>query len=249
MNAIAKSEIPGILVCLMIAVGWFSTVSAAEVMLGYDNMADAYVYHWASTTNYGASAVLAIDNHRNSLMCFDLSGISGTIDSAELTLNVHANVAGEYLYIAPLTRAFAETEVSWDSAQSGVAWMSGGGDFDSCTGSWCDTSTVTPDTYDSDVFIASGSEGGLTAIVQGWVDGDNYGLLIQASYSTTVNSREATNESRRPELYISYTPGSPEPSGPPLRRRRLLSGRVFITADDSSAIWSQVMPYQKEEGQ
>ena len=238
MNAKLRYGIAGILACLLIVAGSASSLSAAEVTLDYDDMVDAYVYHWASTTNYGASAILAIDDHRNSLLYFDLTGISGTIDSAELTLNVHANVSGEYLYIAPLTKAFSENEVSWDSAQSGVAWTVGGGDFDSCDGSWCDTSSATQDVYDSDVFISSGPNGGLTTMIQNWIAGDNYGLLLQASYSTTVNSSEATNESRRPDLFISYTPGTSEPSPLP-RRRRQLSGEISAEKSDTLTQWSR----------
>jgi len=197
-------------------------IPAAEVTLDYTDISDSYVYHWASTTNYGNATILAIDGHRNSLMHFDLTGISGTVDSARLTLNVHANTAGEYIYIAPLSRSFAEGAVSWDSAQAGVAWSSGGGDFDSCGGSWCDTSTATQDSYDSEVYISSGSGGGLAAIIQDWIDGDNHGFLLQASYSTTINSSEASNADRRPSLYISYTTDTTESEF--LRRRRLLLG-------------------------
>lgn len=197
----------------------------ANVTITYEDIIDSHVYRWSPTTNYGGSTLLAVDGHRNSMMHFDLSGVSGTIDSARLTLNIHGNIGGQYIYIAPLSRGFVESEVSWDSAQSGIVWSIAGGDFDSCSSDWCDTSTATEAEYDSDIYIYSGDGGGLVEIIQDWIDNANYGLFIQASGGNTINSTEASVETRRPSLFIAYTPGTAGIK-PVSRRRELLSGAV-----------------------
>jgi len=148
---------------------------------------------------------------------FDLSGISGNIDSVSLKMRRHAPDDDPQLYFYRITRDWNETEFTWDSAKTGEddgeAWTTGGGDYintkiDSLT-------DLGDEEYDEDIYCQRGDGGGLTELVQDWVDGtyDNYGMIIKSSFlgigdTVYIYSSENFDDELwpRPKMYIEYTP-------------------------------------------
>lgn len=160
------------------------------------------------------------------LLKFDLSGISGTIDSVSLKLRRHTPNKSPQIYLHRITTDWVEDEVTYNSAQDGVSWTTGGGDYISTkTDSLTDVGTAD---YNQDVYCQRGEGVGLAQLIQDWIDGTypNYGILLRSSLlgigdTVYFYSTENFNEELwpRPKLYIEYTPDE-EPEGEIMSRRR-----------------------------
>jgi len=168
------------------------------------------------------------------LMKFDLSGISGTIDSVSLKMLRHFPDDDVQIYFYRVTTDWVETEVTYDSASTGadgVDWTTDGGDYintkiDSLT-------ELGAEAYNEDVYCQRGDGGGLTELIQDWVDGtyDNYGILLRSPLlmvgdTIYIYSSENFDEELwpRPKLYIEYTPDQSE-SNITRRRKIILESR------------------------
>ncbi len=122
------------------------------------------------------------------------SAQTGTvINSATLSI-YETNISGQIVYVHPITAAWAETEVTWESF---------GNSFDPNAILSFNTDDV--GWHDLDV----------TSQVQGWLNNPaaNYGLLFEQgdTYFTTFASSEASDETLRPKLHVCYTqPGRPQ---------------------------------------
>ena len=158
---------------------------------------------------------------------FDLSCISGNIDSVSLKLCRHAPDDDVKLYFYRIARDWTETQFTWDNAKTSpdiVAWTTGGGDYNNTV---IDSLTdLGAEAYNEDVYCQRGDGGGLTELIQDWVDGtyDNYGMIIRTQIlevgdTVYIYSSENFNETLypRPKLYIEYTP---DQSGSEIYRRR-----------------------------
>ncbi len=171
------------------------------------------------------------------VMKFDLSGISGTIDSVSLKLRRHAPDDDEQVYFYRITTGWVEEtdgnpEVTYDSAStrcpSCAAWTTEGGDYNSTViDSLTDKGSAA---FDQDVYCQRGEGVGLAQLIQDWVDGTyaNYGILIKSQIMGVADtlyfySSENFNETSypRPKLYIEYTPGGGMSSA---RRRKIIVG-------------------------
>ncbi len=161
------------------------------------------------------------------LLRFDLSGISGNIDSVSLKLRRHEPDNDVKLYFYRITTDWTEYEFTWDSAKTdpgGVAWTTPGGDY---VNTIIDSLTdLGAEAYNEDVYCQRGDGGGLTELIQDWVDGiyNNYGMIIRTQIleegdTVYIYSSENFNETLypRPKLYIEYTP---DQSGSEISYRR-----------------------------
>ncbi|MCP4703144.1 MAG: DNRLRE domain-containing protein [candidate division Zixibacteria bacterium] len=214
-----------------------STSLADSVTLdGQNDMDDGYTDGNSQTTPRGTETWMY-------LMCglstctyygflkFDLSGISGNIDSVSLKLHRHKPNASDQMYFYRATRDWTEDQFTWDDAKTSpdtVEWTSGGGDYNSTK---IDSlSIVGGASFNQDVYCQRSDGGGLNELVQDWVDGtyNNYGIVIKSDLlgfgdTVYIYSSENFNESLypRPKLYIEYTPSQSE-SEIPFRRKRLI---------------------------
>lgn len=211
----------------MLSVVLISPVLADTTTIAAADIVDAFGYIWASTTNYGDETYLLAqaDDIRKAYMRFNLTGIRGNIDSVELYLFRQSPDQGVQLYFAPLSRAFVESEVTWLEASDGVDWTTAGGDYELCDEEWCDSLTdAGADDWSEDVYCSRGDGAGLTEMVQDWVDGNNYGMVIYTYYSANeyrISSTEHSTGDERPSLFIKYTTAE---SGESFRRRKIIIG-------------------------
>jgi N-acetylneuraminic acid mutarotase len=156
-------------------------------------VADAHIVSNATTTNYGANALLSTGgvggSTRYGLIRFDLSTIPATSVVTSATLTVGAFGGGGPAELVHRVTA------SW--AESTVTWGSFGGAFNapvevSMTGS--------PSVY----------TGSVTPLVQSWVNGtfSNYGVLLERDLTagTTLYASEYATVSSRPRLDVCYHP-------------------------------------------
>jgi len=161
---------------------------------------------------------------------FDLSGISGNVDSVSLKMRRHKPDENVQLYFYRITSDWIETQFTWDNAKTSpdtVAWTTSGGDYNNTK---IDSLTIVGlDSYNQDIYCQRSDGGGLTELIQDWVDGtyDNYGIIIKSQIlgmgdTVYICSSENFNEILypRPKLYIEYTPTQPESKIS--RRRKIL---------------------------
>jgi len=221
------------LLCLS-SIAWPDSV----VLDGQSDMDDALLYVSAATTSYATETYLYCrQNVYVTLLKFDLTGISGTIDSVSLKLRRHLPADNEHCFFYRVTTPWVEetglnSEVMWDSASIGcptcLAWTTPGGDYNaSKVDSLTNRGTDDPDI---DVYCQRGEGVGLAQLVQDWVDGtyDNYGIILKAGLMGVADtlyfySSENFNETLypRPKLYIEYTPDGGMSSA---RRRKIILG-------------------------
>ncbi|MDS4070513.1 MAG: DNRLRE domain-containing protein [Candidatus Competibacter sp.] len=161
-----------------------------------------------SANNYGTDtaidAILASTGPRRILLKFDLSSIEqgSIVQSAVLTLTSRTTYSGAQVSVHRLTRAWNETESSWNKATSEINWTAGGGDFASQA-----AATYTPST------VQNGIEHNIdiTSLVQEWVSGTaNYGMLVKCSSESgqsvglPCHSSGASTVGYRPKLVITH---------------------------------------------
>jgi hypothetical protein len=171
---------------------------------------------------------------RRALLAFDVAGSvppGSTVISATLTLNLSATNAGAvWVSIHRVQADWGEGAASssggggvpstpGDSTwrhryYDGVYWDSPGGDFDS--------SVRAAALVDQPGFYSWGSTPEMVVDIQSWLDdpAGNYGWILigDETRSTTVkrfDSRESSEESARPVLYVEFVPPcAPDPRGP-----------------------------------
>src|SRR5262249_42511192 len=107
-----------------------------------------------------------------------------------------------------LTRSFTGTQVTWNSAATGTAWTTAGGDFSTTVGGTVSGLTNDPgrQTFDA------------TSIVQGWITTatSDHGLLVKLKAETSKSRQERTIFAGRqtaesqlvPELVVTYLDSS-----------------------------------------
>lgn len=156
----------------------------------------------------------------NTRLVFDFGPLAALPSGAALVeahLSVWPTSGGDYpdqytLYV--LSRSFAGSQVTWNSASTGTAWTDPGGDYTGPTGRVLPA--IEPGIQRSD-FDA-------TAAVRGWISdpGSDHGLLLKADtesvetapllngfYVPIGGSYPTYPASECPELYITYTGAAP----------------------------------------
>jgi hypothetical protein len=191
---------------------------------GYSGTTDTYVAQKTPTTNYGSAAACYLDRDDGShdedkscLIRWALSGVptDAVVTSASITLRVLD--AGDPYQLYALNRSFNEAEATWNDAARGSTW------------GWQGARAATD--RGPEIGSLSGGSGSKTiklnaagiAMVQGWVDGTNHGILI-ANHKTNHNrgselaSSEHGTSSYRPQLSITYTTNAGSGMAVPLKR-------------------------------
>lgn len=172
---------------------------------------DSFITLGSPTVNEGTNAEILVRNNgggggeRRGLLRFTgLSSYSGaTVTSAFIRLNPPSGYFGEIWTITKLTRAWVESEVTWNEYSSGNSWATAGatgtGDSDAAS-SGTGTLPLTDITFDITLNAT-----GITAL-QSMIDGSNNGFLIVSDGDGTqrVGSKDGA-DGVRPELHMTYT--------------------------------------------
>ncbi len=176
---------------------------------------DTWIYEWKSSWNYGADNEIWVeerfaDSSANSLLEFELGSIPAGVKILSASLALHQNTPslnGGTIGVHRMSTPWVEgastggTGASnWGEIESGVPWITVGGDYDS--------------TVISNTIVAASTIGWfeweISSLVQGWVDGsyENHGLALVAEvYGTAAHfdSSDHTDPTLRPKLTITYT--------------------------------------------
>ncbi len=182
----------------------------------YEAEADTYVSSSATSTNYGPSETLQIENNspnqKNVLFRFDTSdGADKTIESAILSFTVSGNGLGtpEDVTVAPVTDPSA-TGVLWDEGQvtwldrvTATAWSTAGG-----TGAGSPTATVSVgvDFYGRvNVNVKALVQDCVDSVHQSFTDKSDFILTLSSGTGiVSVASREQDNPAIHPKLTVTY---------------------------------------------
>lgn len=161
--------------------------------------ADVYIFSGEWDINQDSEDILVVGKTLSgiyrSLLKFNMSGITGTVYEATLTLYCY-NHNGLYgINIHKITGSWSEGTVTWDTRPA----------FDSTVRGTVTVSGVGPVDFD------------LTSLAEEWRTGDNYGVLLKFSdtHESSVNSSERFSSSRaetpsaRPKLTVVYAGSSP----------------------------------------
>ena len=178
---------------------------------------DATLKEDGATQNAGIHSEFWIESFGSSqadtgLLEFDLGGLPPDAKVVSATLDLYATydystVGGTAVGVHRLTRDWVEgtnnyavgSGATWNEAEPGIAWSSGGGDYDTAAIDVASTSTYTLGWYQWDI----------SALVSGWVAGTypNQGLaLVPENGSTIVAFASSDNStvSRHPKLTVTY---------------------------------------------
>ncbi len=191
-------------------VGWCYDVSLVAT-------ADTRMRSSQASTNFGSEATVTQSPFNSysqgGLYLWDVSGIDSGSTVSAASLSFYVTDSSAYAFsLYNLRRAWGENTATWNTYDGSNAWGTAGA---------ANTST---DRYSTNLwdagtsaFGASGSvtldlNAGGVAVVQDWIDGDlpNYGMTIQGYNQASsadywiVASSEATTESQRPKLNITY---------------------------------------------
>jgi RHS repeat-associated protein len=168
-----------------------------------------------------------------------------------------AQVGSAQYQLRALTRDFSETTSTWNSAQSGTAWSTAGGDVESTVHGV--TSGITADPPGWTQWTA-------TPLVQRWIDtpSTNKGALIKVAdeagseQRTLFLSAEAEEPTLRPRLRVVYTaPDSASTYAAPDTPARMVPGDEYLVpvtlTNTTREIWSAadwVLSYhwQRQDG-
>ncbi|QLQ37610.1 DNRLRE domain-containing protein [Micromonospora robiginosa] len=152
-----------------------------------------------------------------------------------------AGIGQQQFQLRGLTRDFSETTSTWNSAQSGVAWTTAGGDAES--------------TVQSTVGSLNGDPGWTNweagPLVQRWIDtpSTNKGVLIRQADEAGAEQRmlflsaEAAEPSLRPRLRVIFTaPNSESTYYAPNTPSRMIPGDQYLVpvtvTNTTASVWS-----------
>lgn len=138
---------------------------------------DTYIDVDNPGNNYGDETTFRVKtsaaSERRGVVHFDLSGLAGqTVSSATLSFTVNNTSANSRVEVYPLTRAFNETQATWNIAATATNWTTPGGDYDSANliGSFVPNPNG----------VVSITGAALNTLVQNWIDSGatNYGVIL-----------------------------------------------------------------------
>ncbi|AVX21580.1 hypothetical protein SAMN02745885_01671 [Carboxydocella sporoproducens DSM 16521] len=164
---------------------------------------DAYIWQRNSTTNYGATSIIRVGWNSaygvpwRGLVQFDISGITGDITSATLSLYAYTVSGSQTVNLHKVTSAWSESTITWNTAPG----------FDSSVVTAKNISAVGWQDFD------------ITVLVQGWkTNGNNFGVLLKqdtesnSNYCDFASKEYTTDTALRPKLIITYTTPSVDAS-------------------------------------
>lgn len=192
------------------------TFQAGVSPAGYDGATDATLNYFAPTDNLGGHTELVVrsDSWQRALLRFDLSQhipLGVHVTSATLTFRVLGQSAPTSMRLVgyPVLQTWVEGQVTWDEAQSSVAWAGGGG----CEGSSRSATAVGSASVDQPTGEVALD---VTSAVQTWVDNaaTNQGLLLKGEIvagSVTYRFASSNNPTTeyRPKLQVTYEGAPP----------------------------------------
>ncbi|NLG74411.1 MAG: DNRLRE domain-containing protein [Chloroflexi bacterium] len=196
--------------------------------------ADTYLRSSQPTRNYGGSTSVQVSplsmSPQNALFRWDLSSVPAGVTVSAASLTFHVTDSSNYpFFLYNMRRAWVEGTSNDQASSSSANWNTYDGSSTWGAGGAEDT---TYDRYDTNLWKATtstfGSTGSQTielnasgvAVVQGWVDNPetNFGLTVQRDLENSssndywiVASSEASNESQRPRLNLTYCQPSSDP--------------------------------------
>ena len=188
---------------------------------GYDGVTDSFMNGWSPDTNYGTYSQLFLRSGgwMAPVLRFELGSIPAGSIIWEATLSLYAtgssNSHGLDMEAYRLRRAWAESNVTWNQAASGVNWGQPGAE---------DTNTDRYATVADSVPVQSISRWvdlDVTALAQDWVSNPagNVGVTLKSFNVVGVQynftSSEFWNVGLRPKLTVRYIAGSGEPTATP----------------------------------
>jgi hypothetical protein len=207
-----------------------TTVTLQRGLGGYAGVSDTFLDATATTTVYGAANPLYLDSTKYTpLLRFAIFQSDGgsvpngaVIQSAELEL--YKQYYDDTLQLNALQKPWVETQATWQSSQTGIAWSVGG-----AAGAGTDYNTA------ADAQVSAGYDPGWVAFdvasrVQQWSNSasGNYGWRL--TQTTTgynpkqFNSSEyAVDTTLRPKLTVVYAP-PPANMGPTVALTTPLNG-------------------------
>jgi len=201
----------------------YLTIDPDTATLTPPNM-DSYIQEDQANTNYGTANTLRVRAYasltrtRRTLTFFHLGSIpaGSTIDLARLDLYYFDKSGNDpvgrtyYTYFVD-SHNWTENGVTWNKYDGVSNWDSAGGDYDTTAGA----SDTVPNSY-------TWMNWTVTEIVRSWMNSsnNNYGFITKDSNEATANEHacsfyskeEAVETSKRPILYIEYTPPIAEES-------------------------------------
>jgi hypothetical protein len=184
----------------------------------YAGSKDTRIAEAAPAATAGSAVVLGADGDDpngsgrdvSALLQWNVTSIprGSTVQAASITLDV-VDPSGEGYGLYGLRRAWSESQATWTSASSGVAWATAG-----AKGSADRSSTLlgTLSATSTGLRTLTLNSSGI-AQVQSWVNdpATNFGLIVAgagAGDGVDFNSREFGTASRRPKLTVAYVPAS-----------------------------------------
>ncbi len=188
----------------------------------YSGAVDAYVSEAQSTTNFGTAASLIVSGSDPSgsgkdkwtLLKWNLSTITGIVQSASLTLNITDHSGGQTYELYEAVATWSETTVKWSAKPAKGTTLLG---------------TVRA-TANGSLTANLNADG--VAVVQKWLNtaSKNYGFyLLQSANTDTMafDSREKTTATLRPKLTVTYKPPT------------IISGPTVsaLTATTATVVW------------
>jgi hypothetical protein len=193
------------------------TVTLQQGVNSYSGCIDSEIKNTSPNSNYGSGTTAQVGgpdtihpemNEWRFLLDFDLAGqvpAGATVTSATLSVlsyGAYNNVVGHNVGVHALTRSFNESQVTWNSAASGQAWTTAGGDYGAALG----------------VFNVAGNTGWLNydvrTTVQDWVNtpANRHGFILvhqdDWKYLFLYTSENGT-AANRPKLTIGYSSAPP----------------------------------------
>jgi hypothetical protein len=184
------------------------TKTFREGVSGYAGTTDTFIRQGSANTNYGANTRCEVDGDDGSgadkscLIRWALTGVPSDAVVTSATITLRALDSGGTYQLYQLNRGFNEAQATWNDASTGTPWASpgalGAADLGPTVGSVSGSSGTKT--------IALNSAG--IAMVQGWVTGQNNGIIIGNSSTTNgmdLASSEHGTQSYRPALSVTYT--------------------------------------------
>ncbi len=181
----------------------------------YNGTSDAFIQEFAPDTNFGLASTIQVDGDEpsgsatdmNIVLGWDISSIpvNATVVSADIQLVVTNVSSGPYECYSLLS-AWNQTQVTWNSASSGVPWSTPGAASASDRGTQIACSISAPSTGPLTVNLTTDG----LALVESWIanPGSNHGLIIanpSTSNGADFHSSESATTMARPRLNVTYS--------------------------------------------
>jgi hypothetical protein len=177
----------------------------------YAGTNDTSLKQASASTNFGSETTLYADGDDGSgvdlsaLVSWSLSGIpaGSVVQSASVSFRITNGTANTYNVYA-VSRAWAESQATWQNATSSVAWATPGAM--GATDRGAVIGTITGSTGNKTITLNSAG----VSLVQSWVDGGTNAGIIIASPSNTdgidLASSEHSTLAYHPKLTVTYAP-------------------------------------------